>query len=160
MDTEKTDTEHPASDAPTQRTGAQSRMEASAEAGTSSSGSRRPVAEKGHPLGLSKGTGEGLGSGEREGIGHVDTLPRILRKVEPRYPVGAREGGLAGSVKVRFLVDARGRVRDTHVVQADPAGVFEESALAAVRKWRFKPARRDGRSVPTYVVLPIRFSLQ
>ncbi|WP_461208813.1 energy transducer TonB [Desulfocurvus sp. DL9XJH121] len=118
------------------------------------------LAGEGHPLGLPRGRGEGLGHGALPGVGKVDILPRIVRKVEPRYPVGARKGGLAGSVRVRFVVDARGHVCDPEVLRADPPGVFEESALDAVRKWRFKPAKKDGRVVSIRVVLPIRFSLK
>lgn len=134
---------------------------ASGTDGTEASAQRtqQAQADKSHPLGMPKGEGEGLGRGKGAGIGHVDTLPRILRKVEPRYPVGAREGGISGSVQVRFVVDARGKVRDPEVMRAEPPDIFDKSALAAVRKWRFKPARKDGRSVATRVVLPIRFSL-
>lgn len=114
-----------------------------------------------HPLGLPQGLGGGLGRGELQGgIGRVDVLPRILRKVEPCYPAGARASGVTGSVSVRFLVDVQGRVLDPEVVSADPPGVFELSALSAVRKWRFKAATKDGQQVATWVVLPIRFSLE
>jgi len=114
-----------------------------------------------HPLGLPAGIGGGLGRGELQGgIGQVDVLPRILRKIEPRYPVGARERGVTGSVSVRFLVDGQGRVLEPQVVAADPPGVFEQSALSAVRRWRFKAAKKDGQQVATWVILPIRFSLE
>ncbi|BBD09827.1 energy transducer TonB [Desulfovibrio ferrophilus] len=113
------------------------------------------------PQGLPLGIGNGLGRGELAGgIGQVDVLPRITRKIEPRYPAGAREGGVTGSVSVKFLVDRNGRVREPQVLFADPQGVFEQSALSAVRRWRFKAAKKDGQRVATWVVLPIRFSLE
>jgi len=114
-----------------------------------------------HPQGMPKGVGDALGRGELSGgIGEVDVLPRILRKVEPRYPHGARQRGVTGTVSVRFLVDDRGRVCDPCVISARPEGIFEDSALAAVRRWKFSAARKGGRPVATWVVLPIRFSLQ
>jgi len=45
------------------------------------------------------------------------------------------------------------------VVSAEPEGVFEDSAVSAVKKWRFEPGRVDGEPVPTWVRLPVSFTL-
>ena len=71
--------------------------------------------------------------------------PRALRVVQPSYPIVALRNGVAGKVDLEFRVDGEGRVRDIHVLSAQPAGVFEQSAIAALRQWRFEapaaPAR-------------------
>ena len=35
----------------------------------------------------------------------------------------------------------------------------DERALTSVQRWTFRPARRDGKPVPTQVDVPVRFSL-
>ena len=92
-------------------------------------------------------------------LSQVDTQPRLQRKVNPSYPYRAKRRGVEGRVVVKFLVDKQGRVSQVSLVRAEPEGVFEESALQAVRKWRFKPGKKDGEPVPTWVSVPIRFEL-
>lgn len=92
-------------------------------------------------------------------LSEVDSHPRLVRKVNPTYPFQAKRRGVEGKVIVRFLVDNQGRVSEFSVVQAEPEGVFEESALRAVRKWRFEPGEKDGKPVDTWVQVPIRFEL-
>lgn len=47
--------------------------------------------------------------------------------------------GTEGSVKLSYVVDDAGRVRDVRVEHAAPAAVFDSVAVAALRKWRFVP---------------------
>lgn len=105
------------------------------------------------------GEGEGGGGGAGLGLGQVDTPPCALQKVEPEYPRVARQMSLAGRVVVKFLVRADGSVGKASVIEASPRGIFEQNALEAVYKWRFKPARRRGDAVAAWVVLPIQFRL-
>ena len=61
----------------------------------------------------------------------------LRRYVEPAYPRNAMARRVSGWVDVNFSVDAAGRTRDVLVRNAEPAGVFDDAALAAVRRWRF-----------------------
>lgn len=63
--------------------------------------------------------------------------PQALRVVQPSYPLDALRNGVAGKVDLEFQIDGEGRVRDIHVLTAQPAGVFEQAAIAALRQWRF-----------------------
>ncbi len=92
-------------------------------------------------------------------LGEVDQAPRVVKQVKPMYPFRARRRNISGQVVIKFLVDDDGRVTRPSVVEADPKGVFEKSALQAVRQWRFSPGKYKGRAVATWVELPIRFSL-
>jgi len=65
-----------------------------------------------------------------------DTLQPLIR-VNPEYPVGARSQGIEGSVTVEFTVDAFGTIEDARVTESSPVGVFDQSALAAVQRWRY-----------------------
>lgn len=108
-------------------------------------------------VGAIGGTGGGTGG---TGGGMVDHQPRVVEKTKPHYPEHARRLHKTGSVTLKFLVDAEGRVHQPSIIEATPAGWFEESALAAVVKWRFAPAKRQGKPVPTWLILPVRFTLE
>ncbi len=62
----------------------------------------------------------------------------VRRYVEPAYPRNAMARRVSGWVEVNFSVDATGRTRDVRVRNAEPPGVFDDAALAAVRRWRFE----------------------
>ncbi|MBG3876796.1 energy transducer TonB, partial [Desulfovibrio oxamicus] len=89
----------------------------------------------------------------------VDVRPAVRRRVAPEYPDHARRTGTRGRVVLRLLVDERGHALHVSVLEASPDGVFEQCALDAVTRWSFTPGRRDGRPVPTWVHLPLRFDL-
>jgi protein TonB len=74
---------------------------------------------------------------------------RWLEGGRPTYPEGAKARGVEGWVEVEYTVTAEGTVDDVRVVDASPAGVFDAAALAAVRTWRYRPLREDGRPVDT-----------
>ncbi|OIO02703.1 MAG: hypothetical protein AUJ49_05790 [Desulfovibrionaceae bacterium CG1_02_65_16] len=90
----------------------------------------------------------------------LDRLPRVLKKITPLYPEHARRSRRTGLVTLKFLVDAEGHVRQASVIEASPPGVFDESAISAVSSWRFAPAMRQGRPVPAWLILPVRFTLE
>jgi TonB family protein len=76
----------------------------------------------------------------------ADQLKRT-RYVAPEYPRQALAKELSGDVRVKYTVGTDGRVKDAAVTASNPAGVFDEVALAAVRRWRFKPYEVDGQPV-------------
>jgi protein TonB len=92
-------------------------------------------------------------------VGEVDTAPRVLRGTPPTYPYHARRQGITGRVVARFLVDAQGGVSRISIVEAMPAGVFDDSVLQAVARWRFSPGVLEGTPVNTWVVAPFEFKL-
>ncbi len=85
------------------------------------------------------------------------SLKRV-RFVEPAYPRAARAKSISGWVDLEFTVTANGLVDAIGVVGAEPAGVFENSAVEALGKWRFEPVRRDGSAVEQRARLRLRFS--
>ena len=86
----------------------------------------------------------------------VDVRPVATREIEPDYPL---ELGsiLTGKAVVVFTVRADGKVADASVVEADDV-LFGEAAVAAVRKWRFRPAEVKGAPVDCRMTLPFIFS--
>jgi protein TonB len=87
----------------------------------------------------------------------IDELPEVLKREEPVYPVEARRAGVSGTVMVQALVATDGSVLDTRVVRSVRG--LDEAAERCVRRWRFKPAMRDGQPVECWIAVPVRFSL-
>jgi protein TonB len=73
-------------------------------------------------------------------------LSRLLA-VNPQYPPSAAEKGVEGFVEVSFTVTALGLVENAIVTSAEPPGVFERAALAAITRWRY--GADDGRDAVT-----------
>lgn len=89
----------------------------------------------------------------------VDEPPKIRLRTAATYPARARQNGITGQVTLNLLVGEDGSVEQVRVLDADPAGVFDEAAMAAVRNWQFNPATYGGKPVRAWVRQTIRFEL-
>jgi protein TonB len=69
---------------------------------------------------------------------------KLIHRVNPDYPSAAKRDGIEGSVDLEVTVSPHGVVQDVSVVRATPPDMFEKSALAAVRKWKYDPRYVDG----------------
>jgi TonB family protein len=70
--------------------------------------------------------------------------PTRLISVDPLYPPAAMADGIEGHVDVRFTLSPSGTVVAPQVVAAEPAGVFDQAAIAAVSRWRYsQPANGE-----------------
>jgi periplasmic protein TonB len=88
----------------------------------------------------------------------VDEAPVPKYRARPAYPNQARLDGHSGVVWVDFIVDTSGDVRNAFAVRSSMRE-FEDSAVAAVGKWKFQPGMKGGRAVLTHMQVPIVFSL-
>ena len=61
---------------------------------------------------------------------------------------------------MQFLVRKDGSLGDVTVVGAEPVGVFEQSALDAVRRWRYQPIMRDGQASEQHARIRVRFAVK
>jgi TonB family protein len=87
-------------------------------------------------------------------LDQVDSPPTLVKKIEPRYPPLALNMGLGGTVTVNALISETGEVVRTEILQRIGGGYgFEGAAEAAIRQWKFNPARKD--DVPVKVWKPI-----
>ncbi|MDA9905238.1 TonB family protein [Hyphomicrobiales bacterium] len=75
----------------------------------------------------------------------ADVLP--ILKVPPQYPRRATQRGIEGWVLLEFTVTETGAVINERVVDADPPGIFNRSALAMIKKWKYKPKIKKGKAV-------------
>jgi TonB family protein len=77
----------------------------------------------------------------------------------PTFPASALARKLSGWVDVQFVVKSDGSVSDVIITGAEPVGIFEQAAADAVKKWRYKPAQRDGHTVDQRARLRMKFAL-
>jgi protein TonB len=80
-----------------------------------------------------------------------------LRQVRPDYPSEAFVKKVEGTVVLEIVIDERGRVARTRVVQSVP--LLDAAAIAAVRQWIFAPAEKRGRPVAAFAIAPVSFRI-
>ncbi|BAN36340.1 hypothetical protein SCD_n02538 [Sulfuricella denitrificans skB26] len=85
----------------------------------------------------------------------VDVHPTALYEIKPVYP----EQGVEGYVVLLLLIDESGAVKEAEVMEANPEGIFEESALSSFREARFAPAQKNGRAVKSRVLIRVSYEL-
>ena len=78
----------------------------------------------------------------------------------PAYPVFAKRAREQGIVLLRVAVDESGRVARIDVEKSSGSRRLDSAALAAVKRWRFVPARSGGRAVAGIALVPINFQLE
>lgn len=85
--------------------------------------------------------------------------PKLIEMVKPRYPEIAREDGVEGKVVVTLIVDEKGNVLQAKVMLSEPADIFDEAALTAVRQYKFEPAKSHGKAIKVQIGQTIVFTL-
>ena len=86
----------------------------------------------------------------------IDEPAEILVETPAKMPDLAVEAGVTGTVIVRALVGPDGKVYDTAVERSIP--MLNGEAQRTVRAWRFRPARSKGRSVSSWISVPVTFA--
>src|ERR1700682_1827812 len=88
----------------------------------------------------------------------VTTRARVVAKPEPRYTSDAREHQIIGTVVLRCIFAADGRVRAIFPVKSLPRGLTLASIRAA-QQIKFVPATKDGRPVSVFMQVEYNFNL-
>lgn len=96
---------------------------------------------------------------QQNNIVSAASLKRV-RMVSPVYPDSARKRGIEGWVELAFTVQTNGSVDQVEVRNASPADVFDDSAVRAVRQWRFEPVERNGERIEQRAMVRLKFSQQ
>ncbi|MEN4938238.1 MAG: TonB family protein [Stenotrophomonas sp.] len=97
------------------------------------------------------GIGQGAVLADRNAIAH--------KMPPPSYPKIAFEQSIVGKVVVRVDVDAEGKATNVRVLEATPAGVFDEATVAAAKQWTFEPAIRNGKAVASALKIPVTYAM-
>jgi TonB family protein len=91
-------------------------------------------------------------------IGGGVTQPMLVFKVDPQFSKQARDAKFSGIVLVNMIVDTKGLPRNVHVLRGVGMGL-DESAVEAVKQYRFRPAREDGMPVPVELNVEVNFQI-
>jgi len=90
-------------------------------------------------------------------LDETSVAPWAIKQARPKYPKAAFDKKLQGEVVIEFLIDTKGRVAKTRVVQSVPG--LDEAAVECLKKWRFKPAVKDGKPVAVIARAPMVFRI-
>lgn len=101
----------------------------------------------------------GLTGSGGSGLGGFDSDVIATVKVPPNYPRRARQAKLEGYVTMQVDIRADGSVSDVEVIEADPPRLFDEAAMQAMQRWRFRPKMVDGEAQPQRAKQTIEFKL-
>ena len=131
-------------------------------------------AGQGNGAGMGTGSGGGLGSGYGNGygpgyggntgggvyqVGGRISAPVPIYQPEAEFSDEARRAKYQGVCIIALIVDAQGNPQNVHVIRTLGMGL-DEKAMEAVRKYKFKPAMRDGKTpVPTMITVEVDFHL-
>lgn len=84
---------------------------------------------------------------------------RFADDFQPDYPPSMQRAEIEGSVTVRIVIGADGRVKALEKLSATSDAFWDATQRQALRKWRFRPATRDGAPVETQRTMTVRFRL-
>lgn len=117
-------------------------------------------AGEGDPAGLEGGSKNGVAGGQVGAIALPEDaeapLP-VKSNALPAYPQEARATGKTGTVILKVVILADGRVADVQVLRGDEP--FVSAAVAAVKTWKYEPARYKGQAITVYRIIQIPFKL-
>jgi protein TonB len=87
---------------------------------------------------------------------HIDPA-MLIHRVEPIYPTLARQIGRAGRVELHAIIATDGTIQSLKVVSGDP--FFYQSALDAVREWRYRPTVLNGEPVEIDTFITVIYNM-
>jgi periplasmic protein TonB len=119
-------------------------------------------AGQGDPAGLEGGT---LGAEAPMQKTEAPALPEQAEpprpsddNLPPEYPIEAKASGKTGTVILKVVIDETGNVEDVKIMRGDEP--FVAAALAAVKSWKYEPAKLGGKAIRVYRIIKIPFQLR
>jgi len=88
------------------------------------------------------------------------TVPSSVMRNWPDYSAESKAAGHQGVTLLGVTISATGAPADIKIVKSSGFAELDAAAVAAVRKWSFEPARRDGVPIEATVNLPVNFKLK
>ena len=88
--------------------------------------------------------------------GQVQTA-KLINKVQPIYPPLAKQARIQGTVRLQAVIAKDGSVVELQVVSGHP--LLQQSALEAVRQWRYQPTLLNGEPVEVVTTIDVIFTL-
>lgn len=83
--------------------------------------------------------------------------PEPMSRVIAPYPQPAREANVSGVVRMAVLVCEHGKPVEIRVTESIP--LLDDASIDAARQWTFRPSTVNGKPVPAWTEVPMRFTL-
>jgi periplasmic protein TonB len=90
-------------------------------------------------------------------VGEGVMAASLIHNVQPLYPAIARAMHLSGTVRLRAIIGSDGSVRQMEVIGGNT--LLVQSAVAAVREWRYRPTMLNGEPVEVETFVTVNFIL-
>ena len=84
---------------------------------------------------------------------------KLLNSADPKYPISAKRKGIELEVMVEFDIDRNGLVKNIEFESKSKVNYFRSAIRNAMEKWRFLPAKENGRAVESKMSKIFSFSL-
>ena len=94
---------------------------------------------------------------ERIRVGGQVQSPKLLNQPRPTYPALARQARIQGTVRLEAIISKEGVIEELKVVSGHP--LLIQSALDAVRQWRYQPTMLNGVPVEVVTTIDVNFTL-
>ena len=119
-----------------------------------------PPPKAGITMTIPKGQGPVRNEGMQQvfDLKNLDQQPVARLRVQPVYPFDMKRQGVSAEVLVEFVCDSNGDVRDAHVIKSENHA-FDQAALDAIYKWKFRAGKKGGRAVNARMQQPFVFSI-
>ncbi len=94
---------------------------------------------------------------ERRKVSELQQMAQLTTRIEPRYPPIAIQIHREGRVELHAIISTTGTIESLEVISGDP--LFIQSALAAVREWRYRPTILNGRPIEVDTRITVIYTL-
>lgn len=109
---------------------------------------------------VNSGGGPFLGSlAAGDGMSGFDTDVIPVVRVPPAYPQRAKQARLEGKVTMAVTIRPDGTVADVQVLESDPPRLFDQAAVQAMQRWKFRPKIVGGKPEAQRARQTIEFKL-
>ena len=81
----------------------------------------------------------------------------LISQVKPMYPVIAKSARISGAVVLQAEISKQGTIEHLQVISGHP--MLVQSAVEAVKQWRYKPYLLNGEPVPVETTITVNFTL-
>jgi protein TonB len=85
------------------------------------------------------------------------TAASIISQTRPVYPSLARQARIQGAVVLHAIIDKDGKVAQLEIVSGHP--LLVQSALDAVKQWRYKATQLNGEPVEVDTTIQVTFTM-
>ncbi len=82
---------------------------------------------------------------------------RLIREVQPEFPVLARDARIGGTVRLKAIIARDGKVEDLSLISGQP--LLVQAAMDAVKQWLYKPTYLNGTPVEVSTEVDVNFRL-